>query len=88
MIRDSEYRIYQKVKHELLLEEARYFVIDWLSYETERKPIDIKDEELQKYNFEKLVAMYEVESSPDITSNDTWDNVLEKYMIDFKNGEK
>ena len=52
---NDEYKTYLKVKHALLLEDARAFVTDYLADEMGCEPWDIDDEVLEKYDYEYLV---------------------------------
>ena len=80
MIDNKKYNIYLEVKHQLLLEDARYFVIDYLSSTRDCGPDDITNKELEKYDFEKMVLQFEDRERPDVAPNDIWDDIIVDYM--------
>ena len=73
MYTSEEYKTYLKVKHELLLEDARNFVADHLE-------CDEDDEQMDKYDYEYLVSEYERREDCNVAFNDTWWSVVEEYM--------
>ena len=81
---NDEYKTYLKVKHALLLEDARAFVTDYLADEMDCEPWDIDDEVLAKYDYDYLVEEYERKEDCDWAFNDTWKNIVSDYMEDFE----
>lgn len=81
---NDEYNTYLKVKHALLLEDARAFVTDYLADERGCEPWDIDDEVLAKYDYDYLVEEYEHKEDCNWAFNDTWKNIVADYMEDFE----
>lgn len=81
----KEYEIYLKVQHEILLEDARNQVIDYIELTLDRE--DWTDEELDRYDYEYLVAEYERREDCNVSFNDTWESVVSDYMEDFEDDE-
>ena len=52
---NTEYKIYLKVKRELLKEDAKYFITDYLAEKNDCDPCDITNEMLDKYDYDYLV---------------------------------
>ena len=77
---NAEWETYLKVQHELLLEDARNFVADYLEYHDEH---ELSDEEFESIDFEYLVNEYEHRQDFTIPFSDTWEAVVEDYMYDF-----
>lgn len=80
MIKPEEYDIYCKVKHELLAEDARCFVADYLAERDDRDVFDITDDELNQYDYEYLVNAYENLEKTNVSFNETWQTVIEDYF--------
>ena len=81
---NDEYNVYLKVKHVLLLEDARIFVTDYLANEMGCNPWDIEDEQLKKYDYDYLVDEFEKNEDCNMAFNDTWDEIIVKYFEDFE----
>ena len=81
---NDEYKTYLKVKHALLLEDARAFVTDYLADKMECEPYDIDDDMLSKYDYDYLVEEYERKEDCNVAFNDTWDEIIVKYLEDFE----
>lgn len=79
----EELEIYRKVRHELLKEDARYYVKDYISYERSIAPWDIDESELEEYDYERLASEYEEKESRDSDSNYTWQCIVNDYMEDY-----
>ena len=80
---ESEYKIYLKVKRELLKEDARYFITDYLAEKNDCDPSDITSEMLDKYDYDYLVNEFEENENCNVAFNDTWDEIIVKYLEDF-----
>ena len=80
----DEYRIYLKVKHALLYEDAKIFVTDYLAEEMGCSPWDIEDEQLNKYDYDYLVNEFEEKEEMTSDFNDAWKSIVENYMEDFE----
>jgi hypothetical protein len=80
----DEYRIYLKVKHALLYEDAKIFVTDYLAEKMECNPWDIEDEQLSKYDYDYLVNEFEEKEDCNMAFNDTWNEIIENYIEDFE----
>ena len=80
----DEYRIYLKVKHALLYEDAKIFVTDYLAEEMECNPWDIEDEQLNKYDYDYLVNEFEEKEEMTSDFNDAWKSIVENYMENFE----
>lgn len=83
----DSYDVYRQVQHEFLLEDAHNFVRDYIANEQDRDPEDIDDEEIEQFDLEELVALYEDRQSCDVAYNDTWQTVVEYYMEDYMREE-
>jgi len=81
---ESEYKIYLKVKRELLKEDARYFITDYLAEKNDCDPSDITSEMLDKYDYDYLVNEFEENENCNVAFNDTWDEIIVKYLEDFE----
>lgn len=81
---NTEYKIYLKVKHEFLKEDARYFITDYLAEKNDCDPSDITNEMLDKYDYDYLASEFEENEDCNVAFNDTWDEIIEKYMEDFE----
>ena len=82
---NAEWETYLKVQRELLLEDARNFVADYLEYHDEH---ELSDEEFESIDFEYLVNEYERRQECTIPFSDTWESVVEDYMYDFFEDEE
>jgi hypothetical protein len=80
----DEYRIYLKVKHALLYQDAKIFVTDYLAEKMECNPWDIEDEQLSKYDYDYLVNEFEEKEDCNMAFNDTWNEIIENYIEDFE----
>lgn len=80
----DEYRIYLKVKHALLYEDAKIFITDYLAEKMECNPWDIEDEQLSKYDYDYLVHEFEEKEDCNMAFNDTWNEIIENYIEDFE----
>lgn len=80
----DEYRIYLKVKRALLYEDAKIFVTDYLAEKMGCDPWDIKDEQLNKYDYDYLVNEFEEKEDCNMAFNDTWNEIVENYIEDFE----
>ena len=78
---NNEYSIYLKVKHELLIEDVRYFIIDYLAEKRDCEPEDITDDELKEYDYEYLISKYE--DKENYIFNDVWNNIIGDYLEEF-----
>ena len=81
---DIEYKIYLKVKRELLKEDARYFITDYLAEKNDCDPSDITNAMLDKYDYDYLVNEFEENEDCNVAFNDTWDEIIVKYLEDFE----
>ena len=81
---ESEYKTYLKVKRELLKEDARYFITDYLAEKIDCDPSDITNEMLDKYDYDYLVNEFEENEDCNVAFNDTWDEIIVKYLEDFE----
>ena len=81
---ESEYKIYLKVKRELLKEDARYFITDYLAEKNDCDPSDITSEMLDKYDYDYLLNEFEENENCNVAFNDTWDEIIVKYLEDFE----
>ena len=81
---EVEYKIYLKVKRELLKEDARYFITDYLAEKNDCDPCDITSEMLDKYDYDYLVNEFEENEDCNVAFNDTWDEIIVKYLEDFE----
>lgn len=81
---DFEYKIYLKVKRELLKEDARCFITDYLAEKNDCDPSDITSEMLDKYDYDYLVNEFEENEDCNVAFNDTWDEIIVKYLEDFE----
>ena len=77
---EEEYKTYLKVKHELLLEDARNNVADWIADERNCYSYDLDDEELEPYDYEYLVSQFEQHFDRLDPFADTWQNIVNDYM--------
>lgn len=68
-----EYQIYLRVEHELLLEDAGYFVEAFC----EDRGLD-----QDLFDLEELVTMYEQAKDCNVAFNDTWECVVRDYAED------
>ena len=82
MITGNEFRIYEKVKRELLAEDAKIFVKDFLAEKRDCNPWDIEDDEISGYNFDYLADEYLDKESGDLAPNDIWNSVIEDFFGD------
>ena len=80
---ESEYKTYLKVKRELLKEDARCFITDYLAEKIDCDPFDITSEILDKYDYDYLVNEFEENENCNVAFNDTWDEIIVKYLEDF-----
>ena len=81
---NTEYKIYLKGKRELLREDARYFITDYLAEKNDCDPSDITNEMLDKYDYDYLVNEFEENEDCNVAFNDTWDEIIVKYLEDFE----
>lgn len=81
---NTEYKIYLKVKRELLKEDARYFITDYLAEKNDCDPSDITSEMLDKYDYDYLVDEFEENEDCNVAFSDTWDEIIVKYLKDFE----
>lgn len=79
----DEYRIYLKVKHALLYEDAKIFITDYLAEKLGCNPWGIGDEQLNKYDYDYLVNEFEEKEDCNVAFNDTWNEIIENYIEDF-----
>lgn len=70
--------IYREVEHELLLEDAQSQVEFW-KYDHEDDYKEGKDE----FDYERLVARFELRRSADVPENDTWTYVIDEFADDY-----
>lgn len=80
---ESEYKTYLKVKRELLKEDARCFITDYLAEKIECDPSDITSEILDKYDYDYLVNEFEENENCNVALNAIWDEIIVKYLEDF-----
>ena len=82
MYTTKEYDIYLKVKRELLLEDARNYVVDYLENEDERalNVDDIPEEELESYDYENLVERFEEHFDHFDPFEEVWQNIVRDYF--------
>lgn len=83
MIDNKKYEIYLEVKHDLLVEDARNFIIDYLidKYDCYADELDI---DWDKYDLEYLVSQFEDREDGDISFNETWRNIVADYIDDIE----
>ena len=81
MFTKEEYQTYYKIQHKFLLEDARYYVADYLE-------LDVDDESLDKYDYEYLVQDYQDREDCNVSFNDTWQSVVSDYLADFDEAER
>lgn len=74
MYTKEEYDIYLKVKHELLLEDARNNVMDYLENEDEM------EDELNSYDYEYLVEQFEERYDYYDPFAEVWENIVRDYF--------
>lgn len=80
---NEEYQVYLKVQKALLLEDARNFVADALSYRRDVEPEDIDDDELDRFDFESMVKEYEQMQDCNVAFNDTWESIASDAVQDY-----
>lgn len=79
----EEYKTYLKVKHALLLEDARNYVADWIADETGCYASELADDELDKYDYEYLVEQFEEHFDNFDPFAEVWQNIVNDYMNDL-----
>lgn len=80
MVTVDDFNVYMRVKKEFLRDDARYYVNCYLAQIRNCKPEDIKDNELQRYDYDYLVERFLRLESPEQSFNDTWEYIIENYM--------
>lgn len=80
MFTNEEYETYLKVKHALLLEDARNYVADWIADERGCYASDLTDAELNEYDYEDLVSQFEEHVDRFGPFADVWQNIVNDYM--------
>ena len=74
MYTNEEYKVYLKVKHELLLEDAKAHVSEWIAYND--SPVgDLTDED-----YENLITEFEEHVDDTDPTYDVWENIVNDYM--------
>lgn len=76
MYTDEEYKVYLKVKHALLLEDAKAHVEDWIA-NNDSYISDLNDEE-----YEDLIAEFEERVDYHDPTYNFWECVVNDYMED------
>ena len=84
MFTENEYRIYAKVRDELLLEDSKIYVKEYLANKRDCMPWDIDDDEIENYDYYYLLNEYKDRENGDEAPNYIWSNVIEEY---FENNE-
>lgn len=74
--------IYYDIRHEILKEDARNFIADYMR--DEHGVLDSADIDFSQYDIDYLVYDFEEREDPNISFNDTWDEVIRDYMYDFE----
>lgn len=74
--------IYYDIRHEILKEDARNFIADYMR--DEYGVLDSADIDFSQYDIDYLVYDFEEREDPNISFNDTWDEVIRDYMYDFE----
>ena len=87
MIDNKKYNIYLEVKHELLLEDAKNFIKDYLAETHCCNSWDIDDDEIEKYDIEYLVQQFEEKEEYSSPFSELWENLVSDYMEDFEDEE-
>lgn len=83
----DEYRIYLKVKHALLYEDAMNFVTEYLADKNNCYADELEGINWDKYNYEYLVSEFENNEDANTAFNDTWESVVNEYMENFEDDE-
>ena len=77
---NEEYKVYLKVRHELLKEDARNQMRDYFAYERNVPPWEIDDSELEGFDYEQLASNFEIKENSDDDATYTWQCILNDYM--------
>jgi hypothetical protein len=86
MYTQEEFKIYCKVKHELLLEDARNYARDYLENSDEKclGLDDITEEQFEAIDFEQMVADFEQHTDWFDPTADVWHGIVENYFEDYE----
>lgn len=80
MISCQDFEIYLKVKNELLKEDCKIYIKDYLAERRGIGPWDIDDNEIKDYDYDYLVEQYKNKEDGNTAPNDIWDNLIEDYL--------
>lgn len=83
----DEYRIYLKVKHALLYEDAMNFVTEYLADKNNCFADELEGINWDKYDYDYLVNEFEEKEEMTSDFNDAWKSIVENYMEDFEDDE-
>jgi len=83
---NEEYEIYKKVRHALLLEDARNYVRDYLENEDDRAldVDDITEEQFEQIDFDYLVEQFEEKTDYYDPTAHVWDEIVQNYLEDYE----
>lgn len=84
MYTNEEYKIYLKVKQELLKEDAENHLRDWIANEKGCESYDIDDDELAAYDIDSLVSDFEQHTDYFDPTADIWQGIVQNYMEDYE----
>ena len=83
MISCQDFEIYLKVKDELLKEDCKIYIKDYLAERRGINPWDIDDREIKDYDYDYLIEQYKEREDGNIAPNDIWDNIIEDYIEEY-----
>ena len=82
---NEEYQVYLKVKHALLLEDARNYARDYLENSDEKclDLDDITEEQFESIDFDELVNQFEERTDYYDPTYEVWQNIVSDYLEDY-----
>lgn len=81
MFTNEEWKTYLKVKHELLLEDARNYTKNYIEMEDDKAVNidDVTEEQFESIDFEQMVSDFEERTDYSDPTADIWESIVSNY---------